>query len=576
MELAAPRLGMVAKLDLVETEGGRATPVDYKRGAPPDTPEQAWEPERVQLCAQALILEENGYVCESGVLYFVAAKQRVVVPFDDALRARTRELLAAAREVAAHSVAPPPLVDSPKCPRCSLVGVCLPDEVNLLRGIKPADEASEPRRLLPARDDALPLYVQAAGARIGKRGDELVVEKHDGEKTAVRLMETSQVGVMGRVQISTQAVQELCTRGIPVLYLSHGGWFYGMTSGMTHKNVELRRCQFRAAESEQVSLRIAQSFVETKIRNCRTMLRRNVDELDVGILDQLRRLAESAREVTSAASLLGVEGTAARVYYESFARTLRPAEDEKLTFDFDGRNRRPPRDPVNALLSLAYSLLAKDLTVAAVAVGFDPYLGFYHRPRYGRPALALDLMEEFRPIIADSAVITVVNTKVIGAGDFVRRGVAVALTDKARARFIDAYERRMGELVTHPVFGYRISYRRVLEVQTRLLARFLGGEVVDIPLVQDALSARRCGASYWSATISRMIEGCDSCTVTCGDEVIMSSSRSFVASSRRASGPRWWQSCHRSSTTRPIRFCSSISDPTTAAAPIASRASGVP
>ena len=136
---------------------------------------------------------------------------------------------------------------------------------------------------------------------------------------------------------------------------------------------------------------------------------------------------------------------------------------------------------MNALLSLAYSLLAKDLTVAAVAVGFDPYLGFYHRPRYGRPALALDLMEEFRPIIADSAVITVVNTKVIGAGDFVRRGVAVALTDKARARFIDAYERRMGELVTHPVFGYRISYRRVLEVQTRLLARFLGGEVVDVP-----------------------------------------------------------------------------------------------
>jgi len=136
---------------------------------------------------------------------------------------------------------------------------------------------------------------------------------------------------------------------------------------------------------------------------------------------------------------------------------------------------------VNALLSYAYGLLTKDLMVTAWTVGFDPFLGFYHKPRYGRPALALDLMEEFRPIIADSVVISAVNNGIVGPDDFVRRGPAVALKDNARRKFIQAYERRLDTLVTHPLFGYRISYRRVLEVQVRLLGRFLYGEIDSYP-----------------------------------------------------------------------------------------------
>jgi CRISP-associated protein Cas1 len=133
------------------------------------------------------------------------------------------------------------------------------------------------------------------------------------------------------------------------------------------------------------------------------------------------------------------------------------------------------------MLSLAYAVLAKELTVVLQAVGFDPFLGFYHRPRYGRPALALDMMEEFRPLIADSVVVNAVNTGVVQRKDFIVRGGAYTLNGAARARFLQAYERRMDELVTHPVFGYRISYRRVLEVQARLLARYLGGEIPEFP-----------------------------------------------------------------------------------------------
>jgi CRISPR-associated protein Cas1 len=214
------------------------------------------------------------------------------------------------------------------------------------------------------------------------------------------------------------------------------------------------------------------------------LIRRNASELEGRVLDRLRELAGAVEACGSAESLLGIEGTAARLYFEGFAAALKPSEDDSIGLSFDGRNRRPPRDPVNALLSLAYAYLTKDLTITAMAVGFDPYLGFYHRPRYGRPALALDLMEEFRPLIADSVVLSAINTGVVRESDFVRRGGAVSLLRAGRTRFLKAYERRMDELVTHPVFGYRISYRRVLEVQVRLLGRHLAGEIPEYPAFQ--------------------------------------------------------------------------------------------
>jgi CRISP-associated protein Cas1 len=494
--LSAPRLGMIARIDLIEADGAAVTPIDYKRGRAPDLPEGAWEPERVQICAQALILEENGYRVERGVLYFVGSRHRVDIVIDAALRARTLELLGELRVAAARGVPPPPLVDSPKCPRCSLVGICLPDEVNLLRA-PPEDEGAVvdagldedvpeepagPRRLIPGRDDALPLYVNSPGARVGKRGAELVVEHRDGTKETTRIGNTSHVALYGRVQISTQALQDLCARGITVSYLTSGGWLNAITRGMDHKNVELRRLQFAAAADPARCLTLARRFVTVKIRNCRTLVRRNAVDAPEHVIDRLRSLVASAGSAPNLPSLLGVEGTAARLYFEAFATMLRPPDaTHRWAFDFDGRNRRPPRDPVNALLSFGYSQLARDVVVTLMAVGFDPYMGFYHQPRYGRPALALDVMEEFRPLVVDSVVLSAVNTGVLDAGDFIVRGGAVALTKAGRAAFLRAYERRMDELVSHPVFGYRISYRRVLEVQVRLLARYLVGEIPDFP-----------------------------------------------------------------------------------------------
>jgi len=149
-------------------------------------------------------------------------------------------------------------------------------------------------------------------------------------------------------------------------------------------------------------------------------------------------------------SLLGIEGSAARIYFEHFAGMLKVDDEaERPAVDFNGRNRRPPRDPVNALLSLGYSLLTRDLTVVCHIVGFDPFMGFYHQPRFGRPALALDLMEGFRPLVVDSAVLTAINARMVKPEDFVRVGDAVALSPSGRKGFIRAYEQRMDTLVSH-------------------------------------------------------------------------------------------------------------------------------
>ncbi|NGZ02771.1 MAG: CRISPR-associated endonuclease Cas4/Cas1, partial [Nitrospira sp. WS238] len=374
--LSSEQLGVTAKIDLVEGEGAAVVPVDYKRGKRPHTAQGAWEPERVQLCVQGLLLREQGFTCERGVLYFIGSRERVEVPFDDELIARTSELLHGMRAMTQATVAPPPLVDSPKCPRCSLVGLCLPDEVGWLRQLHEG-ETPALRKLIPTNDDALPLYVQTPGAKLGKDGECLKVKDHDEVIGEARLVETSQVVLYGAVQVSTQVVQELCKRNIPLVYCSSGGWFYGMTTGLLHKHVELRRRQYAIGADRERCLQLARRFVQAKIANCRTLLRRNHRAAPDQVIQELKSDQTHAGTAGSLESLLGVEGTAARRYFSEFAGMLKEAEPG-ARFDFEGRNRRPPRDPVNAMLSLLYSMLAREWTVTLQSVGLDPYLGFYH------------------------------------------------------------------------------------------------------------------------------------------------------------------------------------------------------
>jgi CRISPR-associated exonuclease Cas4/CRISPR-associated protein Cas1 len=476
--LASAALGIVAKMDLVEGEGGAVTPVDTKKGKRPHVAEGAYEPERVQVCAQALILEEAGYRVEEGAIWYAGSRERVRIALDDDLRARTRAAISGLRLAAAAGRLPPPLVDSPKCTRCSLAGICLPDEVTFFR------RGLAPRPLNPSADTALPLYVQEPGARIGKSGETLVVETEQG-KTAVALGDISELVLQGPISLSTPAVAALLREEIPVTWASSGGWVLGHTVSTGHRNVSIRIDQYRAAFDAHRSFAFARSLVAAKIRNSRVFLRRNHKAGDEAerdaALDALARLADRAPHAASESELLGVEGEAAARYFRLFPTMLGEAAREFPAFAFDKRTRRPPADPVNAMLSFAYTLLTRTWLVALSAVGFDPYLGFFHKPRFGRPALALDMMEPFRPILADSTVIQAINNGEVKADGFVAAGPSVNLKPHARKAFIAAYERRLDQEVTHPQFGYRVSMRRLLEVQARLLARHLSGEVDPYP-----------------------------------------------------------------------------------------------
>jgi CRISPR-associated protein Cas1 len=496
--LSSEKLGITAKMDLVEVDGTRVVPVEYKRGARPSVPDGAYLPELVQVCAQVLLLREHGYTCPHGEIYYAKDRQRVHIDISEWLIEQTLSARSRALQLLDAGVLPPPLDDSPKCHGCSLVGICLPDETRALtvdapEPPTPADDPSldvgdDPwglavgierpvRRLFPARDDKLPVYVQAQGAMLRLDGERLVVQNKDNPTQPVRLSNTSHVALFGNVHVTTPAIRRLLERGIPLLFFSYGGWFVGQAMGHDSKNVELRLAQYRASQDRAQCLQLARGFVASKILNCRTLLRRNHDAPSAVALSELKQLARKAREARSIESLLGIEGTGARRYFGEFSGMLKGAQG----FDLDGRNRRPPRDPVNALLSFCYGLLTKEFAVAARGTGLDGMLGFYHQPHFGRPSLALDLMEEFRPVIADSVVISVVNNAVVQADDFIRAAGAVSLMPTARKRVILAFERRMDQLVTHPVFDYRISYRRVLEVQARLLSRVLLGELRHYP-----------------------------------------------------------------------------------------------
>lgn len=532
--LHSDEFGVIAKLDLIETEGPLATPVDYKRGSPrkmDDGTLGAWDPERVQLCVQALVLRENGYECDEGILFFWETRQRVKIPINDELIRLTRAAIHDAYATIEAQRTPPPLIDSPKCPGCSLVGICLPDETLQCSQSLPADASGASQRLLfdlgphlaerlgmtsfansntsapmrqlvTKRDEQKVLYLNTPGLYVGKSGEVLKIKEKKKVIQEVRLKDVAQVNLMGPIQVTTQAIQTLLSSETPLLYFSMGGWFYGMTQSVGLKNILWRREQFRQADNARFCLQLARQLVIGKIRNQRTLLMRNHIEPPSHVLRFMKAMIGEAARSDSIASLLGIEGAAARAYFEQFQGMIKvgssesPSDDQPedasnemphrqgspLRFDFRKRNRRPPRDPINALLSLGYALLAKDLTVTCAAVGLDPYLGFYHQPRFGRPALALDMMEPFRPLIVDSAILSAVNQRMVTLKDFQSAGDAVALRPSGRKGFFHAYEQRMDQLVTHPLFGYRVSYRRVIEIQVRLLARLLMDEIQQYPV----------------------------------------------------------------------------------------------
>jgi CRISP-associated protein Cas1 len=491
--LSSELLGISGVLDVIEEKAGEGGyPVETKHGSAPhdgDGKPTVWDNDAVQLCAQALLLEEaSGKPVPRGYQFHVGSRERVAVEFTEALRQKTRDAITRCRELEVLDAPPEPLPAElrHRCFGCSLATVCLPEETLYQIGHpKPAEAEEKPipelRRVIPQSDDGAVLYLQEPGSSVGKRSEHLVIKKDGKETGRVPLHAVRQVVVCGNVQVSTQALETMAENEIGVSYVTGHGRFIGSFVPAPAKNVSLREAQFRTFSDSATCLQLSKAVVRAKLSNQRTLLMRSLREDDArgshepaarGMWDLLRGLDD----VSSMESILGTEGQGAALYFAEFGRFLKPLPDGK-GFDFTTRNRRPPRDPVNALLSFAYAILAKDCFAAVCTVGFDPYKGFYHQGKHGKPSLALDLMEEFRPVIADSVVLTLINNEAVSKADFIVWRDACQLTEAGRKAFFAAYEQRKATVVTHPVYGYRMSYARMLEVQARMLAAFVRGEI---------------------------------------------------------------------------------------------------
>jgi CRISPR-associated protein Cas1 len=481
--LGNEELDIVGKLDAIAFEDGNWVPVEAKHSSAPDRRElfhyfefslagNAWPNDQIQLCAQGLLLRGNGYCSDFGYLYYRGNRKRIRVDFTDDLRKATVACIMKARELQSVNIMPKPLCDSNKCFRCSMNYVCLPDETNYLIGA-----STNLRRIVTERIDGGMLYVSEHGARLGKSGECLVVNYKDGRTEEIPIKDIIHVTLMGNVQCSTQLIHNLLASGIGISYLSSHGKLIGITIPPCVKNIYLRQKQFVKFQHSEISLKLACWIVFAKISNQRTMLRRNGVPTKK-VLSEMKDLRDKALVAPNLDTLRGLEGRAGRLYMETFPGMLKENEIDNHKL-MSGRNRRPPKDPVNALLSLGYTLLVRDVMAACVGVGLDPLFGFYHRIEPGRPALVLDLMEPFRSLIVDSTVIRVLNTQEITLSDFYWGKDSCQLKNSGRNVFFSAYERRMHDKIKHPLFNYQVSYRRILDLEVRLLARFLEGELAE-------------------------------------------------------------------------------------------------
>lgn len=450
------------RLDAAETgPSGALRIVEYK-ATPVRSSATVTEPMRIQLALQAIALEEMGEEVSGAEVFFTSHRRRVPIELeDDDLRSAALDAVQATRSTVESRDAPLPLVDDARCAGCSHVSLCLPDE----RAQAPTD-----RRIAVADPDGQVLHLATYGARASLRDGRIRVSHRSEEISSLPIERVHAVVVHGNVDLTSGLLRELLWRGVPISWCSSSGRLVGTAHSSHSPNGHARVRQHVASAEGRVDL--AREFVAAKIANQATMLRRHGDAPE--IVAALRDLSRRASSTMRVPDLFGVEGAAASAYFSAFPSLIAGARSE-VGEDFPGRVGRGATDRVNVCLNYVYGLLAGECSRALIGCGLDPHAGFLHSSGRNKPALALDLMEEFRPIIGDSVVLGAVNNGEVTASGFTDLRGTMRIGDAARKALIAAYERRMSTEFTHPVFRYKITWRRAIEVQARMVLGVLDG-----------------------------------------------------------------------------------------------------
>ena len=321
------------------------------------------------------------------------------------------------------------------------------------------------------------VYLTHEDAFIGKADERMNVKANKELLLDVPFIKIDGVVVLGRATLSPAVVSELLERHIPLSFLTATGKYLGRLEPELTKNIFIRKAQWSAAGESPKSVHIVQEIVRGKLKNYRTsLMRRRRDYSDISLDNDIKKIEHAMEPIPTTFninSLRGLEGAGSAAYFGAFNKLINSSE-----FQFNHRNRRPPTDPINSLLSLGYSLLRHDIQSAVNIVGFDPYLGYLHFNHYGRPSLALDMMEEFRPLVVDAIVLSTINQKRLTPEHFVTEPIsnAVSLTKDGLKIFLRIYEEKKKSKFKHPVMQKQCTYQESFEIQSRLLAKYLMDE----------------------------------------------------------------------------------------------------
>ena len=477
--LESEELGLRGRLDALRTRDGQTIPYEHKRGRchrDENKQPQAWESDKLQILAYSYLLESAlGITVKEGRIRYHADNVLVHVPVDDSGRETVRQAIQQARKLR-QSTHRPPVTDNERlCTRCSLAPVCLPEEARLAH-----DREWQPIRLFPEDDERLVIHVLEPGTAVGRKGEQIKITRCNQPVETIPALQVGQLVLHSFSQISTQALHFCADQEIGVHFISGGGRYLGSFDNR-NGSIQRRIRQYAALSDPDTCLELARKLVLCRGQGQRKFLMRGTrgkaevpEKLEKAIA-QMKAVLKQVPQVQSLESLLGLEGNIAALYFSALPCLI--SKDVAQELHFNGRNRRPPKDRFNALLSFGYALVLKDVMNAILSVGLEPALGFYHQPRSQAAPLALDLLEIFRVPLVDMTVISSINRGQWNPGeDFDIRGQQVWLSELGRRKFVELYERRKQENWKHPATGYSLTYRRLFELEVRLLEKEWTGE----------------------------------------------------------------------------------------------------
>lgn len=457
LDVSDSELGITGRCDVVRKGADEALTVVEFKATPVRHSPTVTEGMRVQLALQGLALESAGNTVTGYEIRFTSHKITAPVEITEEDRIAAVASVAATRRTTSSLTAPEPLEDDPRCMGCSHVGVCLPDERRL---------ATVRRRIVVADPDTKVLHLTTPGARASLRRGQVLITHHKADPVSVPIERVQAIVVHGNSDLSSALLRESFWRAIPVVWCSGTGRVVGWAATARTPNGLQRVRQHEAAAAGRLD--IAQAMVSAKIANQATLLRRNGSAPEA--VRRLRQVQASALVADNLQILMGVEGEASAVYFGHFKTMLKPSWAL-----WESRHGRGADDPVNVSLNVAYGVLLAECIRALVACGLDPHAGFLHSPNRNKPALALDLCEEFRPIVADSAVLRAFNNGEVRESDFTEVLGGMRMRDMGRKAIVTAMQQRLDTEIIHPTFGYRVTWRRAIEIQARLVLGVIDG-----------------------------------------------------------------------------------------------------